>query len=74
MSTLKENELDTESGTSIAIAEGKRITADLLYGNSQQVDANFTVPASENTMSIGPIAINSGVTITIEPGGRWKIV
>jgi hypothetical protein len=74
MSKIRVNELDTESGSSIAIAEGKRITADLLYGNSQQVNVNFTVPATENTMSIGPIAINNGVTITIAPGGRWKIV
>jgi len=59
MSKIRVNELDTESGSSIAIAEGKRITADLLYGNSQQVNVNFTVPATENT---------------IAPGGRWKIV
>lgn len=42
--------------------------------NPNTVSANFTVPASYNAHSAGPITVNSGVTVTVSTGASWSIV
>ena len=42
--------------------------------NAQTVTADYTLAATNNAMSAGPITINSGVTVTISSGARWVIV
>jgi len=42
--------------------------------NDQAVTADYTVPSTKNAMSTGPIDIESGVTVTVEAGGRWVII
>ena len=43
-------------------------------GNTQTIAATVETPASENTMSIGPITIDNGVTVTVGASGAWLIV
>jgi hypothetical protein len=42
--------------------------------NDQSVTANYTIPATKNAMSTGPITINSGVTVTISSGARYVVI
>lgn len=49
-------------------------TDQIFYENGQTVTANYTVGATTNAMSAGPITINSGVTVTINSGGNWVVV
>ena len=42
--------------------------------NDQTVTANYTIPATKNAMSTGPIEIDSGVTVTISSGARWVVI
>lgn len=42
--------------------------------NGQVVTTNYTVTATTNAMTTGPIDINSGVTVTVETGGRWVVI
>lgn len=44
------------------------------YQNVQNVSINFTIESSYNSMSVGPIGINTGITVTISPGATWVIV
>lgn len=46
----------------------------VFYENGQTVTTDYTLTASTNAMSAGPIAINSGVTVTISAGQTWTIV
>ena len=43
-------------------------------GNTNTIDTTVTTPASENFMSVGPISIDPGVTVTIGTGGTWIMV
>ena len=43
-------------------------------GNTQTVTTTVTTPASENTMSVGPITIDPGVTVTVGASGYWILV
>jgi hypothetical protein len=42
--------------------------------NDQIVTANYTIPATKNAMSTGPIEIDDGVTVTVSDGARWVII
>ena len=38
------------------------------------VSSNYTITSSYNEMSVGPVTINAGVTVTINSGARWVII
>ena len=42
--------------------------------NAQSVTTSTTILATENAVSTGPITIASGVTVTINSGGRYVVV
>lgn len=42
--------------------------------NDQTVTTNYTIPATKNAMSTGPVEIDSGVTVTISSGARWVVI
>lgn len=42
--------------------------------NDQAITSNYTIPATKNAMSTGPIAVNSGVTVTVSSGSRWVVI
>lgn len=42
--------------------------------NDQLVTASYTIPATKNAMSTGPITINSGAVVTVSSGARWLVV
>ena len=42
--------------------------------NDQVVTTNYTIPATKNAMSTGPITINSGVTVTVSSGARYVVI
>ena len=43
-------------------------------GNTQTVTATVTTPTNESTMSVGPITIDSGITVTVGSGSYWTII
>ena len=42
--------------------------------NGVTVTANYTLSTSKNAMSVGPITINSSVSVTVPTGQRWVIL
>jgi len=46
----------------------------VFFESEQQVQSNTTLSNGTNYMSIGPITINSGVTVTINSGAIWTVV
>jgi len=42
--------------------------------NDQTVTTNYTIPATKNAMSTGPITVNSGVTVTVSSGARYVVI
>jgi hypothetical protein len=45
-----------------------------IYQNLNYIASNFTFSANSNGMSVGPMTINAGVTVTIPDGQRWVIL
>lgn len=42
--------------------------------NDKTVTASYTIASTKNANSVGPLTINSGVTITVSSGSRWVIL
>ena len=42
--------------------------------NVQGITTDYTITSQYNAMSVGPIGINTGVTVAIQTGGNWAIV
>ena len=50
------------------------VTIGPLVYNTDAVSSNTTVPTGQNAMSVGPITINSGYTVTVSSGQRWIVL
>jgi hypothetical protein len=42
--------------------------------NGVTVTTSYSFPTGKNAESVGPISINSGVTITVPSGQRWVVL
>ena len=47
---------------------------DIFYLNNKTVTSNYTIAATNNAMSAGPITIANGITVTVSDGATWTIV
>ena len=46
----------------------------VFYENTRTVTTNYSISASNNAHSVGPITVNSGITVTIPSGARWIVL
>jgi hypothetical protein len=44
------------------------------FQNGLSVSSNYTVPASTGALSVGPITVASGVSVTVSSGSRWVVL
>ena len=49
-------------------------TDEIFIENGQTVTTNYTITASKNAGTFGPITVNSGITVTVPSGSTWSIV
>ena len=45
-----------------------------LYVNSATVSASYSIPSGSNAMSVGPMTVASGQSVTVASGQRWVIL
>ena len=46
----------------------------VIYENNLTVTGNYTLSTNTNGMSVGPITLSGGVTVTIPSGQRWVVL
>lgn len=46
----------------------------VIMSNDQTVTSNTTLTSGTNWASLGPITINSGVTLTVNSGAIWTLL
>ena len=47
---------------------------DIFIQNGQTVTTNYTITASKNAMSTGPITVIASITVTVPTGSRWVVL
>ena len=67
-------ELAAESVTPAAENKGNFKAGGLIRTNAQTLLNSVTINATENAVMVGDVEVNSGVTLTIENGGRLVIL
>jgi hypothetical protein len=45
-----------------------------LVVNSATVSASFSIPSGSNAMSVGPVTVASGQTVSVASGNRWVVL
>jgi len=45
-----------------------------IYENTKTVTASYTITTGSCASSVGPITLNTGVTVTIPSGSRWVVL
>jgi hypothetical protein len=45
-----------------------------IYENSNEITADYTLTTDTNGMSVSPMTIASGVTVTVPSGQRWVVL
>jgi len=63
-------QLSGGSVTPAAENKGNFKVGGLFRTNAQTLDSNVTILATENAQVTGPLTVSSGVTLTVESGGR----
>ena len=53
---------------------GGASTNQVFFENDNSVDVSYTITSGKNAMAAGPIAIKSGITVTVPSGSFWTIV
>ena len=57
------------------ISHNEGVLENIMYRvNSLNVTSNIVISNAYNYMSVGPITINSGITVNVANGARWAIV
>lgn len=46
----------------------------MIYENTQELTANYTISTNKNGFSVGPITIDSGVTLTVPSNSRYVVL
>ena len=67
----------TDNGTAWGSIGGGATGAggdEVFVENSTSVTANYTISTDKNAMSVGPITVDSGVTVTVPSGSRWVVL
>lgn len=45
-----------------------------MYENNQNINVSYTITAGRSAMSVGPITVASGKTVTVPSGSKWVIL
>ena len=62
------------TATTITATDSITLTTKPFFRNIPTIAADYTVTTSYNEMSIGPITVNSGITVTVNSGATWTVV
>ena len=49
-------------------------TDQVFFVNEQTVNTSYSIPASKNAMSTGPITVANGAVVTVPSGSRWVVI
>ena len=63
------------AGTALASVDAAgNISAGPIIENKNTISANKTITAGSNGMSVGPITVNTGITVTVGANQRWVVL
>lgn len=46
----------------------------VFYAHGTTVTTDYAIPSGENAVSVGPITVNAGITVTVPTGSVWAVI
>jgi hypothetical protein len=68
------SQLGLVTSSNIASYAAVNVADGCMQTNNKTISNNYTLGATTNAVSAGPITINTGVTVTISTGATWVVV
>jgi hypothetical protein len=68
------DEFEGYNGTAWGGIGGGASAGGAIYVNNTTADTSYTIEAGSNGFSVGPITVDTGVTITVSSGQRWLVL
>ena len=62
------------NGTAWGSIGGGASAGGVIYENTLTISSNYTLTTSTNGLSVGPITVASGATVTVPSGQRWVVL
>jgi hypothetical protein len=62
------------NGTITIAATGGGGGSSTILENDQTISSNYTVTSAKNGLSVGPVTINTGISVTVGTGQKWVIL
>lgn len=62
------------NGTAWGSIGGGASAGGAIYENTKTISTSYTLTTSTNGMSVGPITLSSGVSVTVPSGQRWVVL
>jgi hypothetical protein len=50
------------------------VASGAMVENTQTITSNYTISTGKSAMSVGPITVSSGVTVTVPSSSKWVIL
>ena len=69
-----ETSFEGYDGTAWGSIGGGASAGGVIYENTTTISDNYTLTTGTNGMSVGPITIDSGVSVTVPSGQRWVVL
>jgi hypothetical protein len=66
--------LSFAAGTLSATGGGGGGGSSTILENDQTISSNYTVTSTKNGISVGPVTINTGISVTVGTGQRWMVL
>ncbi len=51
-----------------------RVSANAFFENPTLIERDYTITTDNNALSVGPITIDTGVTVTVPSGSVWTVI
>jgi hypothetical protein len=68
------NVIGIVTASTITATDSITLTTKPFFRNIPTIAADYAVTTDYNEMSIGPITINNGITVTVNSGATWTVV
>jgi hypothetical protein len=69
-----EGEFEGYNGSAWGSIGGSASAGGAIYENANAISADYTITTNTNGMSVSPLTVAAGVTVTIPTGSRWVVL
>jgi len=64
----------TYNNTTGDLTAPQQVASNGIIVNAKSIASSYTITASNNAMSVGPVTVATGQSVTVSSGSRWVVL